>query len=130
MSFMNKPGVIASIHLYGTQAVGHDTSTMLYDPKSGDLILGADERPVTIGKGDKLRPGRSATDAIFLAVNALHQHGLTRGRVEVHYDFESGPRVATFRLEERIPYFGELKWVPAEVVVISAEAIIAAAEKV
>lgn len=131
MSIFKKPrGTVASIHVYGSQKVGHDTIVALYDT-SGELVC----KPGTnhadmIGTGDNLRADRSATDALFLAIDALRTRGIVKGTVEIHRDYDFGPRVARIKLEERTPYFGELKFEVAGGVVISVETILAAAEKV
>jgi hypothetical protein len=123
--FKKKPGTVASISLYGTQAAGHDIIIAFYD-KDGELQHGSNGRPDLAGRGDKLCPGRSATETIFLAVYEIRQRNILRGIVEVHYDFDFGSRVASFKLEERVPYFGELKWEPDAPLVISVDAIVAA----
>lgn len=109
--------LVAAIHLYGSRDAGHG---YIIDAENGfkaDSQTDKD-RPETL-----LRKGRSATDAIFLAVQDLKEHGVTRGIVVVHYDFPHGPRVAKIDIGWRIPYFGELKWEQGETVVVSAEEI-------
>lgn len=127
--FKKQQGTVASIHLYGTGIAGHDTLIALYD-KDGDLVL----KPGTnhadmIGTGDKLVPGRSATETIFLAVESIRARGIDRGTVEVHYDFDFGSRFTRFKLESHTPTFGNMKWEVPSPLVITVDAIVTAAER-
>ena len=131
MSIFKKPrGTVASIHFYGTAKYGFDTLIARYGA-DGEIICKTDQpdQPDFIGTGDKLVPGRSATETLFLAVDELRQRGVTKGTVEIHVDYDFGPRVARIKLEDRIPYFGELKFEAAQVFVVSADAIIANSTK-
>jgi len=114
---------VASIHLYGNPQAGYDTIVNIRSTTPG-------QPDIMIGTGDNLRPGRSGTDALFLAVDTLREKGIRRGLVEVHHDFPHRSCVAIIDLGKGCPYFGELPWKTAPGIVISVEAILAAAEKV
>lgn len=76
-----------------------------------------------LGDGEP-KPDIGATVALFDACAALSSAGVT-GDVEVHAP--GGKLVAVCSVSSP-PWYGSLKWKPAEVYVVSAEAIVAAAE--
>lgn len=106
----------ASVAIYGTARTG-----------SGWIAETADGR--LLGTGEVLE-GRSATDALWLACDALRAAGVALGTVDVTIDSAAGPLVA--RTDVRSPCsFGSLRWEANPVrFVLSAEAVLAAAEEV
>lgn len=108
-------GVVAEVSIYGTSRVGH-----------GYIVRLADGR--MFGTGE-VREGRSATEALWLAMDEVTKAGTGRtGTVLVHIDTVDGrPLQAALRASDR-PYFGELTWSDGPVYVLSSEALKAAQE--
>jgi len=107
--------IVGEICLYGNRETG-----------AGWL---ASAGPITAGKilgdGDPVRD-RGFTEAVWQAADALRAAGVTAGIVRIFA--AGGQRMAEVQIEKSIGYFGDLKWSPAIVYAISADAIAAAAE--
>lgn len=101
--------VVADICLYGNGPSGCG---------SGYIAATPDGR--TFGDGEP-RPGRSMTEAVWLAWEELKGAGLPAGVVRIFA--AGGGRMATVPTGSQPPYFGALTWGPAVVYVISAEEI-------
>lgn len=101
---------VAEICLYGTHVHG-----------SGWLARTADGR--MFGTGD-LAAGRSFTDAVFAAADALFQAGLRSGIVRI---FNSDGTHFADVDSRRIPYYGDLKWQGSVAYVIPSQDVAAAA---
>lgn len=104
---------VGSVCLYGSQSSGFG------------YLAGPDSNPAQFGDGEP-RPG-SATSAMWSGLLDLERAGFS-GLVEVYAS--GGQQMAIVDNSKCVlPYFGELKWGPAKVYVISVEAIKAAAVK-
>lgn len=115
---MKTTKIAAEVSLYGTSAAGH-----------GYIVRLADGR--MLGDGS-LEKGRSATETIWMALDAARENGLSCKRhemVAVHYDFPQGPLMALIPCIGAWPYFGDLKWTDGPVYEMSAEAIQQAAKE-
>jgi len=104
-----QPAIVAEICLYGTSAAGSGWIACIADgTKSGKMI----------GTGE-LKPGRSMTEAIWLAADELKGAGVTRGTVRI---FESnGNFCADVEISQHIGYSGSLPWKNAPRFAISSE---------
>ena len=105
--------LVGEICLYGNMSIG-----------AGWLATTADGK--LLGDGEP-RQGRSFTEAVWLACDALRTAGAAVGKVRVFA--AGGERMADTDINHP-GYYGSLSWVPATVLVISAAAIEAAAEGV
>ena len=103
--------LVGEICLYGTREVGAGYLARVEGKMFGD---GAP------------RPRWSFTDAMFHGLRDIREWGITRGLVRVYEP--TGQRFAEVEMDWRWPYYGELKWQPAQQYVIDAEQIIATAE--
>lgn len=102
---------VAEICFYGdTHGAGYITRT--YDGR----IFG-DGTPVE---------GRSLTDTLWLACDELYRHNYGAIGSRVHVFEPRGERMAIINFQ-RPGLFGDLKWHPAPVYVITTEALLAAA---
>lgn len=104
--------VVAEICLYGTSRVGH-----------GYLARAAAYPGKMHGTGEPSL-ARGATSCVFLACDDLRRAGCPDGIVRVFAP--GGERMAEIELSNP-PYYGDMKWQPAPMFVIEAEALIAAA---
>jgi hypothetical protein len=104
--------VVGEICLYGAQHCGHG-----YIAQTANGRMFGDGEPVAM---------RSATAAMWIGLESLRSAGCV-GNVNV---FAPGGRLmAVVNNRGAFPFFGNLEWQPASVLVISAADIIAAAEK-
>lgn len=111
-----KPAVpAAEICLYGTSAAGSGWIACIRDGTPSGKMLG----------DGGLTPGRSMTEAVWLAVDELRGAGVARGLVRI---FASGGQsCADVEIGDHIPYFGDLKWQAAPGYVLPAEQLLRAA---
>jgi hypothetical protein len=108
MATSNK--IVAVVCMYGNHGVGTGWLATLPDGR----LLGDGE--LTQG---------NFTDSLHLAARALKDAGTERGVIRV---FDAGGRYCADVELSKIRYYGDLNWLPAPVVTISAEDLIAAAE--
>lgn len=113
----NANAVVATITLYGTSQHG---AGWLAKPGMPFSTNDADQ---IVGDGS-LKLGRSFTEAVWQAVDALRVAGIDKGNVAIFAP--SGQRMAIADLC-RVPYFGDLQWQPAEVLTLDMETILAMA---
>lgn len=99
--------IAAEIALYGTTRTG-----------SGYIARAADGR--MFGDGET-RPGRSFTEAVWIAVERLRQAGVV-GTVAIFAP--GGEHVAHADIGRPVPAFGKLTWTLAPVYVIPAHVIV------
>lgn len=97
---------VAEICLYGNSAAG-----------SGWIACIADGAKI-IGNGE-LKPGRSMTEAVWLAADELEGADITRGIVRIF--MAGGDLCADVEIGKHIPYFGDLRWQRAPLYAISVE---------
>jgi hypothetical protein len=105
MASKKKNQQVAEICLYGTSAVG---SGYIARAASGEMI----------GNG-VLVPGRSFTEAVWIAVDELEAAGLRKpGTIAI---FAPGGEQMAVTDAMRVPAFGDLKWQRAPVYVLTME---------
>ncbi len=102
---------VAEICLYGTMDVGAGWLANIANGTKCGLYL---------GNGEPVR-GRSMTEAVWLAVEAIREAGVSKGAVRVF--MSGGQRCADVDLGGYVPCFGDLPWQPAPVYMVSAEAV-------
>lgn len=105
--------LVAEICLYGTTQTG-----------AGYLARGKGLKEM-LGTGEPVAM-RTFSEAIWHAQHALREAGLTEGLVRIYAP--GGERCAEIGIGAAITY-GALAWKPAPMLVISAEALLAAAGK-
>lgn len=112
--------IIATICLYGTHVFGAGWIACVNDGSPSGKMLGNGELKSTL----------SMTEAIWIAADELRGEGVTRGTVRI---FEpNGQLCSDVEIGWLIPTFGDLKWKPAPVHVISTGKLLehASAEQV
>lgn len=108
--------VVAEICFYGTHnaEVGYGYYLTTHDGKR-------------LGDGTP-RPGRTATEALWIALGGLEILGYRRVGLVRIYD-AGGERCADLDLSKPSPIYGEIRWVEAPVYTLNVDELIAAAEK-
>ena len=106
---MKTSAPVAEICLYGTGQNGSGWIACIADGTPSGKLL---------GNGD-LKPGRSMTEAVWLAADELRGAGVTRGTVRIF--MSGGALCADVEISNRIPCFGDLRWQRAPVYAISVE---------
>lgn len=105
--------LVGAVAIYGTHRCGHG---WIADAGKGRMFGNSEPRAE-----------RSATEALWLGCEALHAAGITSGRIAVTIDTDVGSMIAITDVA-RPGYFGALDWkMAAPAVVVSPEAVQAAA---
>lgn len=119
----------ARVFLYGASHCGFGFLAHLGERMSDDPQGMVDGMPEEKFDGPTKFKYGTATEALFAAHKELNERGLDdrKAQVAVHMDLARGPSVAVYKGSP--PSFGQLSWGDGAVMVISAEAIEAAATK-
>lgn len=103
---------VASVCLYGAGHVGYG------------YLAGPPANPAQFGDGEPHKP-RGLNDAFWLAMFDLQEAGIV-GMVKVFAP--GGELMAQVSNAGAFPYYGQLEWGPAEMLVVSMADILAASE--
>lgn len=123
MGKKGKPGMVAEICLYGASSCGFGYLAMGPAALAGGKAVGGGKM---FGNGEPSKM-RSCTEAYWLGMSELLEAGLERGAMVSVFE-PGGERVAKVKAGGVLPYYGELKWEAAPVLVLSMEEVLAAAE--